>query len=635
MKVVLVKTKKSLRLLCESLACAKLCSDPVDRAFAIDTETYVPGGAKKSFKKEGLVLDRARIMYISISRGDVGWGIPLSSFDNRCLPTAYVLKKLEPFLADKDLIKVMHHANYDINMFKNHGVKFNLSSVYCTMIAGHCWEENYPDSLKERCILVGMRLRPTKTVDMSNLKELTEYAVDDAIATWKLYEGYEKGKIVVVRGKKRNMKLKASRRKFFKMEMDALAGVVRMERRGMKVDLKKLNEIDRKIRKKIDFFSGKLYVKNGKPFNVKSRPQLCEFLFKKLKLPIQNLTPKGAPSTDKSALANLSRRNVYVRYLVKHNSMQSLLHYVSPDKGLQLYVDDNDRIHSTFSQVRARTARASSSNPNLQQIPSKTDVMGIRKAFIAPPGKQLIVADMDQLELRLMAIHSRDPMMLNAYRKGVSIHMQTGLKTGLLPPGTTKDAIKGDMKLERAYNISKSCNFLLMYEGSHWMLMNQLILEGIDISEDEARGIVEKYWDVYSGVPMHRHSLYKEHREVGFIRNICGRPFRIMDMDSSNYRWKKAAERQCINTEIQSGGADWLKFAMIRIDADQELKDYKYQMLFAVHDEIIGEVPEKWAKKAAARKKKLMETAPPNLLEKLVVPLTASAGIGDNWSAAK
>ena len=546
-KLILVDTEKRLKALCDSLEYARHYSDPFQRAFAFDTETYIPDGTKKILKMDGASLDQARIMYLSFARNNVGWGIPLSSFAPGCLDTSLVLESLEPYFADDVLTVVMHNANYDANMLLNHGIKINMRKMYCTMIASHLWDENLPMSLKERCTLVGMRLRATKTVDMTDLDEVTEYACEDALATWELYRAHELGRSTIVNGMKRDMRITGLRRKFFQMEMTALQGVIRMERRGMKVSPKKLCAIDKKLDKQLNSLAEILYIRNGKPFNINSRPQLAKFLYEELGLQAEYYTPKGAPATHKLALAYLQGKNQYAAKVVEYNKLAALRHYVSSDKGLQSYADHANRIHSTFSQVGARTARSSSRQPNLQQIPSKTDVMGIRQCFIEMRGHVLIVADMDQLELCLMANHSRDKMMLHAYRNNVSIHIQTGVLTGLLPKGVTKDDIKQDLNLNRPYMIAKNCNFGLMYEGSAWTLQRQLVLEGIFLTEQQCRDIVEKYWDVYSGVPHYRYRLYEQCRRQGYIQNICGRPYRIENMNSSNRRWRAAAERQCIN----------------------------------------------------------------------------------------
>jgi len=634
MKIKTVKTKKDLRLLCEYLEEVSKRKNPFWRAFAFDTETYAPGG-KKTFKKEGLVIDRGRVMFISIARKNRAWGIPLSSFDPAYLDTQYVMKKLEPFFADRRLTKVMHHANYDINMVMNHGVKFDLRSIYCTMIAGHCWDERIPNALKERAVLIGMRLRKTSSVDMKNIDEIVPYACNDAISTWKLYDAYERGyKARTVDGV-RNMLLKGTRRKFFEMEMESLAGVIRMERRGIRLNPKGIKRIDRLLADKMDKCAAKVYQKNGKEFNLNSKIQLGKFLFGKLGLEPVEKTPTGRPKVDKVCLAYLLDEHPLVKQIVNYNAYLSLRRFTGPDTGLFLYCDDNNRIHTTYSQVGARTARSSSSNPNLQQIPSKTDILHIRECFVPKPGNKLIVADMEQLELRLMAIFSLDKMMLRCFRKGISIHIQTGVETGLLPKGITKDEIKAELKYDRSYMIAKNCNFALQYEGMWFTLQRQLILEGVFIEKEEAIDIIDKYWNIYYGVPIYREQLYESCRERGFIKNICGRPFRIRNISSEVFRERKAAERQCINTQIQSSAADWLKHAMILCDASKELKSMKCRMLMQIHDELIFEVPAKYANEAAKVVQRLMETPPPNLTRKLVIPLLVSVGIGDSWATAK
>lgn len=638
-QIKVVETRRDLRRFCVQLD--KIIANRDERLCAVsfDTETYSPNERKgrKVLKAEGLILDRARAMYLSFAHGNKGWGIPLSTFKEGYLTPEYVFKKLGPYFAHPRLKIIMHNANYDINVILNHGVKLNFGKVYCTLIAGHSWNENLPNSLKERCILVGMRLKPTKTVNMTDMEEITRYAVYDAFTTWELYKAYTFGRTVFVapEGKNRNMLLKGARLKFFKREMRALKHVVRMERRGMKIDTKLTRVLYKKITKRLEETAARLYTKNGEPFNLNSPKQKSDFLFKKLKLPKQHVTAAGAFSTDKFALAKLRAHSKYAKMLGDHTGLVKLRQFVDPHRGFVYYADEAGRIHATFSQVGARTARASCSNPNLQQIPSKTDTMGIRKCFIAPKGHVLIVADMDQLELRLMAIHSRDRMLLNAYKTGTSIHIQTGVKCGLLPKNVTKDMIKGDKKLERAYMISKNCNFGLMYEGQVFTLMRQLLIEGVDIDEHETKHIIDRYWQVYSGVPEYRYNLYEECRDNGFIENICGRPFRIMNINSPFNRLRRAAERQCINTKIQSGGADWLKYAMIRCSEDEFLLEHRCMLLLAVHDELIFSVPEKYADVCEKRVVRNMQTPPPKITAKLIIPLTASAGIGKNWAEAK
>lgn len=634
MELTLVDSVAGLKQMVRELKKLAFREKTTRRAFAVDTETYTPGN-KKKLKKDTLVLNIGRIMFISIAIDDKAWGIPLNSYDPKFLKSAYVMRKLAPVMADSRIRKVMHHANYDVNMFMNHGVKVN--NVYCTMIAGHCWNETLPNSLKERCVLVGKRLRRTASVDFTNLKELAIYACDDAITTWLLYLGYELGRKTPAHG---NMRLRGIRRRFFTdLEMPVLTAVIEMERRGIKLDRPKLANIDKKIVRKMEALASRLYVKNGAPFNLRSRKQLAAFLFDKVGVESIAETATGQRKVDKLTMAQLQRESVYVRLVTKYNRLESLRRFTSPDTGLHLYCDDNGRIHTTFNQVGARTCRASSSNPNLQQIPSKMDTYGIRTCFIPAKGKVLIVSDKDQLELRLMAIFSKDKMLLRAYRKGISIHFQTGALTGLLPKKAARADLtkeeKDELKKLREYFISKNANFGLQYEGTGFTLWRQLILEGIDSTPEDCEDIKTRYFQIYDGVPIYREWLYDKTREKGYVRNICGRPFIIPNIGSDHFGLRMKAQRQCINTQIQSSGADVIKYAMLAAYRNKRLRELGFYMLLQIHDELMFEGPEENLEEALPIVKQIMEARPPRCIVDMPIELTASVSSGPSWQEAK
>lgn len=635
MKKILVDSLPKLKKMIRRLKRLATESDITRRAFAVDTETFVPGDRKK-LKNDALIIDRGRIMFISISIGGLCWGIPLDTYNPVFLKTSVVMARLVPIMADKRIRKVMHHANYDVNMFMNHGVYFR--NIYCTLIAGHCWNENLPNSLKERCVLIGMRLKRTSSVDFTDMAALVAYACDDAIATWKLYCAYEEGRTTDRFG---DMKLTGVRREFFdELEMPLLPHVIRMERRGLKIDRKKLAEIDNKILTEMEVIAAKLYVKNGEPFNLRSRPQIAEFLFDKLGLESKKQTPTGKPCVDKFSLAQMLDESKYVRLLDKYNKLESQRRFTGPKKGLHLYCDDSGRIHCTFSQTAARTNRSSCSNPNLQQMPSKTDTHGIRTCFVPAKGNCFIVSDKDQLELRLMAIWSRDKMLLRAYKRGISVHLQTGALCGLLPKHAARMDLtkeqKDALKQEKGYYISKNANFGLQYEGTGFTLWRQLLLEGIVSTPEDCEEIKHKYFTIYEGVPRFREWLYDRCRKKGYIVDICGRPYVIPNIDSTHDSLRRRAERQCINTTIQASGASVVKFAMLAAFRNKKLRELGYELLLQIHDELIFEGPEKNREKATPIIKKIMEARPPRMIFKdIPIELTASVASGPNWKEAK
>lgn len=605
----------------------KRCKVRWKRAVALDTETYAPDDPKSMrMKNEGLLLDRGRIMLISLSRRNVSFSIPLHAFDTRFPKASEVIKRLRPFLRSKILKKVCHHLNYDDNMFRNHGVV--MRNRYCTMVAGACWDENKPRALVERAVEVGHILKKAnkaveRKVLFTDLSKLAPYAEGDSQSTWDLYEAHTTGSLYDMRDCNpkdiAKMKLHGRREMFRKLEMQVLDVVIAMERAGTLIDRKKLDAIDRTILDQLNISLNKIYKINGAPFNVNSKPQLCKLLYDKLDLDPHKQTATGQNSTDRESLLYMKGQHKVVEMLLEVSKLEKLRSYTNPEAGLQAYADRYGYIHPTLSSVGTITFRFSCSNPNLQNIPSRMDRFGIRKCFIAPHGHVMVVADYSQLELRLMGIMSEDRMLLRAYRKGLDIHDQT------------MKALKISVR-----TIAKNCNFGLSYKGSAWMLARLLTMDGIPTTPEEASVYRDGWLDLYSGIPRFWDDIVRLHHDKGYVLNLAGRPRYVADLYTSNKRTYSAAVRQLINNIIQGSASDWIKPAMIRISNDRYLRELGYVLRLQIHDELVGTCPEKNAEKVAARKKELMEMEPENgVIKKLPIPILASVGIGPSWAEAK
>ncbi len=388
--------------------------------------------------------------------------------------------------------------------------------------------------------------------------------------------------------------------------------LLRMEQAGVRVDLKVLREMDAKLTSEMARVSEDVYAQSGHRFNINSPKQLGDVLFNKMELPKPLKYGKGkVVSTAQDVLEELAEHNPVPRMVLEYRQLAKLKsNYVD---SLPLLADGEGRVHTTFNQVGTATGRLSSTNPNLQNIPIKTELgREIRAAFIASPGHVLLSADYSQIELRLMAHFSQDPLLLRAYRTDQDIHTLTASEVF----GVAPDAIDKTTR-----NRAKAVNFGIVYGISPFGLAANL-----NIDQKEARIYIDRYFERYAGVRTYIDRVLEETRAEQRVRTLFGRSRPIPDIQSRNANLRGFAERTAVNTPLQGTAADLIKIAMIRIDKRLMEEKRKTRMTLQVHDELLFDAPENEAEAVRDMVKHEME----HVIE-LSVPIVADAELGTNW----
>ncbi len=392
--------------------------------------------------------------------------------------------------------------------------------------------------------------------------------------------------------------------------------LLRMEKVGVRIDSAVLNKMSATLGAEIERVGEEIYARSEHRFNIQSPKQLGEVLFNKMGLPKPLKYGKGkVVSTAQDVLEELAAHNEVPRMVLEYRQLAKLKsNYVD---SLPLLADSEGRVHTTFNQVGTATGRLSSTNPNLQNIPIRTELgREIRAAFIAAPGCRLLSADYSQIELRLMAHFSDDPLLTHAYRTGQDIHTLTASEVFGVP---------ADKMSKETRNRAKAVNFGIVYGISPFGLAAQL---GID--QHEARLYIETYFERYKGVREFIDRLLEETRREQKVRTVFGRVRPIPDIQSRNANLRGFAERTAVNTPLQGTAADLIKLAMIRIEKKLEERNLKTRMTLQVHDELLFDVPEAEVDEVSA----LVQSEMERVIE-LKVPLVADVGVGANWRDLK
>ncbi len=387
-----------------------------------------------------------------------------------------------------------------------------------------------------------------------------------------------------------------------------------MERAGILVDRSAMEGMSEEFGRAMQDLEAGIHAAAGHPFNIASTRELSQVLFTELELPILKRLKTG-PSTDQDVLEKLAEQHELPRLVLEHRALAKLKGtYVD---ALPQLVDPGDgRIHTTFHQAGAATGRLSSSDPNLQNIPIRTELSRrIRAAFVAPPGRRLLSADYSQIELRILAHYSEDPALLEAFRNREDVHTRTAAETyGVLPADVTPDMRR----------VAKMLNFGIAYGLSAFGLAQRL-----DLPDAEAREIIERYFARYAGVRRYIEQAIDEARKKGESRTLYGRVRAMPEIASRNPALRNAAERTAINTPIQGTAADIVKIAMVRVHDALAREARDARLLLQVHDELVLEVAERDLGPVEALVKREMEGA-----AALKAPLEVEVGHGRSWDEA-
>lgn len=525
------------------------------------------------------------------------------------------LKELRPVLEDTKVAKVGHHMKYDMNVLSNYGVTLanvEFDSMMESYVFNSTATRHDMDSVAAKYLgyetihYEDVAGKGAKQIGFNQvaIEDASPYAAEDADISLRIHNHLfpqlqEQPKPLSV--------LKD-------MEMRLVPILSRIECTGVLIDCNMLAVQSRELAEKMLEIEKKAHECAGQPFNLASPKQLQEILFEQQGLPVIKKTPKGVPSTAEAVLIELAQDYELPALLLEHRSMSKLKSTYTDKLPLQINRKTN-RVHTSYHQAVTATGRLSSSNPNLQNIPIRSEEgRRVRQAFIAEPGKKIVAADYSQVELRIMADISQDEGLLHAFNNGIDIHRATAAEI------TATDL--QDVTSEQRRR-AKAVNFGLIYGMSAFGLAKQL-----DISRGEAQDYVNLYFDRYPKVKEYMEETKVSAKETGYVETLLGRRLYIDDINSRNGQRRQYAERSAINAPMQGTAADIIKIAMISIGeylADQN--DIK--MIMQVHDELVFEVPEAKVEEFTAKAKELMESA-----AELSVPLIVDIGVGDNWDEA-
>ncbi|MFZ9035826.1 MAG: DNA polymerase I [Francisellaceae bacterium] len=532
------------------------------------------------------------------------------------LDLKYVLDHLKPIFSDETIDKIAHNAKYDLKILNKYditvsGMKFDTmleSYVYNSAATKHNMDalaKKYLDIDTISFEDLAGKGKKQKTFNEIDILQAGHYSAEDADITYRLHH-YFWPQIEAV---------SALKSLYFDEELPVCFVIDKMERIGVRIDANLLKSQSAYLTGEIAKLEKQCHELAGEIFNLSSPKQLQNILFDKLNLPVLKKTPGGQPSTAEEILQELSAAYELPALIIQHRHL-SKLKSTYTDKLPQMIEPSTGRVHTSYHQAVAITGRLSSSDPNLQNIPVKSNIgREIRRAFIAQDGYGILAADYSQVELRIMAHLSDDKTLVEAFKHGLDIHAATAAET----LGKPLDDVTQEERRR-----AKAINFGLIYGMSAFGLAKQL-----NISRGEAQDYVNIYFERYPGVKNYMDEIRKTADQQGFVETIFGRRLYLPDIKSRNIGLKRAAERAAINAPMQGSAADIIKRAMIAIDEWITRDKAPVKMIMQVHDELVFEVCKDYLDTASLQIKRLMQNA-----VLLSVPLVADIGSGSNWEEA-
>jgi DNA polymerase-1 len=565
----------------------------------------------------GLDANQAGIVGISFSvKPGTAYYVPCPEDRNQ---TLHILEKFNVLFSDANITWIGQNIKYDLLILKNHG--FDLAgNTFDTMLAHYVIE---PEGKRSMDLLSAKYLgyEPVHIVDLIGKKgknqgnmrdveieKIKEYAGEDADITLQLKNIFEP-----------ELKDKEVEKVFYEVENPLVKVLAEMEFEGVRVDTNFLNEYSKELEKEAKISEESVYKIAGVRFNLASPKQLGEVLFEKLMLdPKAKKTKTGQYATGEDVLQKLAHQFPIVSDILAFRELTKLKStYVD---ALPLLINPKTgRVHTTYAQAIAVTGRLSSNNPNLQNIPVRSDRgKEIRKAFIPRDDKHVLIsADYSQIELRIVAAISGDPNMCEAFRLGKDIHTATAAKVY----GINEEDVTKEMRYK-----AKSVNFGIIYGQGAFGLA-----ENLGISRTEAKTIIDNYKKEFPGITRYMESTIQFAKDKGYVETLMGRKRWLRDINSSNFTVRGFAERNAINSPIQGTAADMVKLAMIKVQAAIKKHNFKSKMILQVHDELIFDALKD---EATELKKLILENMENALPLPNNVPTVAEAGIGENWLVA-
>ena len=535
------------------------------------------------------------------------------------LPLERVVERLKPILESPDRPKVGQNLKYDLSVLLRHGIQLR-GIAYDTMLESYVADStgrHDMDTLADKYLqhktikyeeVAGKGVKQ-KSFNQIDLNEAAPYAAEDADITLRLHQTIWP-KVAA------EPRLKAL---FEEIELPLLEVIARIERNGVAIDTDMLAQQSMEIAGRLDSLEAEAHQVAGKVFNLSSPKQLQQILFEEMELPVLAKTPKGQPSTAEGVLQELALEYELPRLIMEHRGLAKLKSTYT-DKLPSQVSKETGRVHTSYHQAVAATGRLSSSDPNLQNIPVRSEEgRRIRQAFIAPEGCKLVAADYSQIELRIMAHLSDDEGLLKAFAAGQDIHAATAAEVfDVAAEAVTKDQRRA----------AKAVNFGLIYGMSAFGLAKQLGVE-----RGTAQEYINRYFERYPGVAAYMERTREQAKADGFVETVFGRRLHLPEINSRNGARRQYAERSAINAPMQGTAADIIKRAMLAVDhwiaAEDGPGSDQVKMIMQVHDELVFEVREEALEAVLENVPRLMSEA-----AELKVPLVVEPGVGDNWDQA-
>ena len=532
------------------------------------------------------------------------------------LPLADTLEKLRPILEDPKRAKTGQNIKYDLEVLQHHGIALR-GVTHDTMLMSYLLDAGNSrhdmDTLARKHLghqtikfsdIAGTG-KHQLTFDQIDIEQATRYAAEDADITLRLHRALAP----------RVKKDKALDKLFREIEMPLIEVLARTESNGVKVDADMLRAQSTAIAGRLEEIEKATFAVAGESFNIASPKQIQEILYEKQGIPVLRKTPKGQPSTAESVLQELAVEHELPRLILAHRSLAKLKSTYT-DKLPGLVNPKTGRIHTSYHQAVAATGRLSSSDPNLQNIPVRSEEgRHIREAFIAEAGCVLVSADYSQIELRIMAHLSGDAGLVAAFKHGLDVHNATAAEVF----GITAEQVDAEQRRR-----AKAINFGLIYGMSAFGLARQL-----QIDQKQAREYIEIYFDRYPGVKQYMAHTVDTARRQGYVETLYGRRLNLPEIGSKNAPRRQYAERTAINAPMQGSAADLIKLAMLAVDKWITDNNVGAKIILQVHDELVLEVAEDEAGRVAEATAELMAS-----VATLEVPLVVDTGTGHNWKEA-
>ncbi|HEY8037825.1 MAG TPA: DNA polymerase I [Methylobacter sp.] len=576
--------------------------------FAFDTETTSLDYSKAQIVGVSFAVTPGIAAYVPLAHDYAG--VPDQ------LDRSEILEKLRPLLENPHKPKLGQNLKYDMHVLANHGIAL-CCITHDTMLESYvlnstATKHNMDDLAKEYLDVTTTHYedvagKGAKHIGFQkvSIEQAAPYAAEDADITLQLH------RVLYAKLAQQPKLLEL----YTEMEVPLISVLARIENNGVLIDTAMLAQQSLELSSKLISLEQHAHDLAGQTFNLGSPKQIQDILYDQQKLPVLKKTPKGQPSTEESVLQELALNYPLPKLLLEHRSLSKLKStYI--DK-LPLQVDDQTgRIHTSYHQAIAATGRLSSSDPNLQNIPIRSEEgRKIRQAFIAPEGKKIVAADYSQIELRIMAHLSADEGLVKAFSNGEDVHRATAAEVfGVAPEQVTND-------LRRS---AKAINFGLIYGMSSFGLAQQL-----GLTRNQAQSYIDLYFARYPGVKNYMDSTREQAREQGYVETLFGRRLYLPEINSRNAARRQYAERTAINAPMQGTAADIIKRAMIAADHWLYKQNPDVKMIMQVHDELVFEIAQDQVDDCAAKIRTLMCAA-----ADLDVPLVVDIGIGNNWDEA-